>query len=384
PDGGVEWLVAMIQEIEARKRAERARDEFLALVSHELRSPLHVLGGWLAVLRNENAPEVRARALAIAERSAALLARLIGDLLDASRIASGKLEIEREVLDLQQLVRTVVSAFEPLAASRGVALALELPDETPFVAGDADRIEQVVRNLVENALKFTGAGGRVTVRVARSDGWARIEVADTGQGIAPELLPRIFERLTQGEGGPRGAGRGLGLGLSISRHLVELHGGHIEAHSDGAGRGARFVVALPETAMPRRLAPRLVPVEEGDALDGVRVLLVKPDRSAAEAVALALEAADASVAWARSGEEALAEAHTQRPRVVVGDLDAAPAAWPRWLAELRAATPGPLAAIALSAGDVTPERRRARAAGFDAFVHRPADPRRLVATIHSV
>src|SRR5690606_17830436 len=189
-----------------------------------------------------------------------------------------------------------------------------------------------------------------------------------------------------GEGGPRGAGRGLGLGLSIARHLVELHGGRIEAHSEGPGRGARFVVTLPETAMPRRLAPRLhvAPVEESDALDGVRVLLVKPDRAAAEAVALALEGADATVTWARTCEEAIALARAERPRVVVGDLDAAPDAWPEWLAELRAAARGPLAAIALSAGDATTERRRARAAGFDAFVHRPADPRRLVATIHNV
>ncbi|HSJ98950.1 MAG TPA: ATP-binding protein, partial [Myxococcota bacterium] len=333
-DGRIGSYIAVIQDIGARKRAERAKDEFFALISHELRSPLHVLGGWLSVLRQDGAPEMRVRALAIAERSAALLNRLIGDLLDASRIASGKLEIEREVFDLQELVQAVVAAFQPLAEGRGVELGLELPAQTPFVIGDPERVEQVVRNLVDNALKFTAPGGRVRVRLARAGGEATLTVSDTGQGIAPELLPKIFERLTQGEGGPRGAGRGLGLGLSIVRHLVELHGGRIEARSDGPGRGATFVVRLPETAMPQRLAP-LSHADESDALDGVPVLLVKPDRSAAEALALALEAADASVAWARSPEEALDMAGSRRPRVVVTDLDSSPEGWADWLKGLR-------------------------------------------------
>lgn len=374
--------VAVVQDIGARKRAERAKDEFLALVSHELRSPLHVLGGWLSVLRHEQDPDRRARALAVAERSAGLLSRLIGDLLDASRIASGKLEIEREVFDLQELVQAVVAAFQPIAAGRQVALGLALPEQTPFVAGDPERMEQVVRNLVDNALKFTEPGGRVQVRLARADGRVSLVVSDTGHGIAPDLLPRVFERLTQGEGGPRGAGRGLGLGLSIVRHLVELHGGRIEAHSDGPGRGARFVVTLPEAGMPRRLAP-LVPAEDGDELDGVHVLLAKPDRSAAEALALAFENAGASVAWTRSFEAALEEAGRRAPRVVVADLDVSQDDWAGWLGALRDAAGGPLSAIALSAGDHAEGRRRARAAGFDAFVGRPVEPRRLVALVHA-
>jgi PAS domain S-box-containing protein len=382
-DGRVESFVAVVQDIGARKRAERAKDEFFALVSHELRSPLHVLGGWLAVLRQEADPERRRRALETAERSAALLGRLIGDLLDASRIASGKLEIEREVFDLQELVRAVVAAFQPLAASRELTLELELPAHTPFVSGDPERIEQVVRNLLDNALKFTEPGGRVRVQLARAGGRATIAVSDTGRGIAPELLPRVFERLTQGEGGPRGADRGLGLGLSIVRHLVELHGGAIEARSAGRGRGACFVVTLPEAAIPQQLAP-LAPPDESDALDGVHVLVVKPDRSAAEALALALEAADASIEWVRAPDEGLARARQRPPRAVVVDLDVEPDDWAEWLRGLRTETRGPLAAVALSAGDHAIGRRRARAAGFDAFVGRPVDPRRLVATLQGV
>jgi len=382
-DGRVGCYVVMIQDIGARKRAERAKDEFFALVSHELRSPLHVLGGWLSVLRQDAAPEVRARALASAERSAALLNRLIGDLLDASRIASGKLEIEHDVFDLQEVVQAAAAAFQPLAEARAIDLRLELPEQTPFVAGDAERVEQVIRNLVDNALKFTGPGGRVRVTLAHDDGHALLTVSDTGQGIAPELMPRIFERLTQGEGGPRGTERGLGLGLSIVRHLVELHGGRIEARSDGPGRGATFEVRLPETAIPQRLAPLLHP-DESDALDAVQVLLVKPDRSAAEALAIALEAADAGVAWARSCDEALDHVRARPPRIVVADLDAAHEDWAGWLRTLRAELGAPLAAIALSAGDHTVARRQARAAGFDVFLGRPVEPRRLVAAIHGL
>jgi len=381
-DGRIAYFVEIIQDIGARKRAESAKDEFFALVSHELRSPLHVLGGWLSVLRHESAPETRERALAIAERSAGLLNRLIGDLLDASRIASGKLEIEREVLDLQEVVQAVGAAFQPLAAARGVALDLALPEQTPFVAGDSERIDQVVRNLLDNALKFTAPGGRVQLRLARAGGHASIEVSDSGQGIAPDLLPRIFERLTQGEGGPRGAGRGLGLGLSIVRHIVELHGGRIEARSEGPGRGASFVVTLPEAAMPQRLAP--LSLDDESDLDGVHVQLVKPDRSAAEALALAFEAADASVAWAHTSDEALAQARLRRPRVVVADIDAGQDDWAEWLRALRAEGGAPLAAVALSAADHTSQRRRARAAGFDLFLRRPVDPRRLVAAVRGL
>lgn len=382
-DGRISYLIAVIQDIGARKRAERAKDEFFALVSHELRSPLHVLGAWLSVLRHENEPHTRARALEAAERSADLLNRLIGDLLDASRIASGKLEIEREVFDLLEVVQAVAAAFQPLAVSRGVALELVRPAQASFVVGDAARIEQVVRNLVDNALKFTAPGGRVELRMASADGLASLSVSDTGQGIAPDLLPRIFDRLAQGEGGPRGAGRGLGLGLSIVRHLVELHGGRIEAHSEGPGRGARFVVTLPEVAMPQRLAPSS-PADESDALDGVRVLLVKPEREAAEALALAFEAAGASVAWVHSAEEALARTRQRRPHAVVADVDAACDDWAAWLRALRAPGEPRLVALALSAGDHATERRRARAAGFDGFLGRPADPRRIVALVHGL
>ncbi|HVS10261.1 MAG TPA: ATP-binding protein, partial [Planctomycetota bacterium] len=384
PDGAIASLIAVVRDISARKRAERARDEFFAVASHELRSPLHVLGGWLSVLRHESDSAQRARALAVAERSAGLLNRLIGDLLDASRIASGKFEIEREAVDLEEVLQAVVTAFQPLADSREVALVLELlPEQAPFVSGDPERLEQVVRNLVDNALKFTEPGGRIHVQLARAGDRVSIAVSDTGQGIAPELLPRVFQRLTQGERRPRGARRGLGLGLWIVRHLVELHSGGVEARSEGEGRGSTFVVTLPEIPIPQRLTP-LVPDGESDALDGVHVLLVKPDRTAAEALALAFEAADASVAWTRSCEEALDQARQRPPRLLVADLDLEHADWEEWLRGLRAAAPGPLAAIALSAGDHAAGRRRARAAGFDAFLGRPVDPGRLVATAHGL
>lgn len=382
-DGGVAYYIAMVHDIRARKRAERAKDEFFALVSHELRSPLHLLGSWLAVLRRENAPEVRERAIAVAEHSAATLNRLIGDLLDASRIASGKLEIEREVFDLLEVVQGVVTAFEPDARARDVALALELPGRVPFVAGDPERIEQVARNLLDNALKFTPLGGRVVVRVTHERDHAALVVSDSGQGIPAPLLPHLFERFAQGEGGPRGSSRGLGLGLAIVRHLVDLHGGRIEARSEGPGRGAAFEVTLPVTEMPPRLAA-LSPATESDALDEIAVLLVKPDRSVAEAEALGLEASGASVAWATSSEQALELTRAHRPRVVVVDLEAGEEPeWGAWLRALREDGPA-IAAIGLSASDHLAARRQARDAGFDACLRRPVDPQRLVAAIHAL
>jgi PAS domain S-box-containing protein len=373
------------ESVDARAEAERAgraKDGFFALVTHELRSPLAGVTGWLAVLRRETEREVRERALDAIERSAALLARLINDLLDASRIASGKLEIEREVLDLAGVVQGAVEALEPFARSRGVALALRGDELPAFVSGDAERLDQVLRNLIENALKFTPAGGRVEVELGRSGPEIEVTVRDTGTGIDPALLPSIFERFSQGAAGPRGAGRGLGLGLSIVRHLVEVHGGGVSAESEGRGRGATFRVTLPAQALPSRLAP-MQAAEEPDALEGVRVLILEPERTAAEALALLLEDADARIVWARTPEEALVQMET-RPDVFIANLDrleydALPIA-------LRARAPAGaprVAAIALSTVGTPAMRRDAREAGFDAHLEQPVSAARLMAQIHA-
>ena len=370
---------------EEAERADRAKDEFLALVSHELRSPLGVVASWLPMVRPDARPELRERAAGVIQRSVSLLSRLIGDLLDASRIASGKLEIERSLFELVEVVRTAVTALEPTARERGVALGFRAEPAEIYVVGDAERIDQVVHNLVENAIKFTPAEGRVEVTLGQREERVELVVSDNGEGIEPELLPTVFSRFRQGRGGPRGAGRGLGLGLAIVRHLAELHGGSAEAESDGPGRGTRIRVELP-AALERRVPASRPGGAEWATLEGLCVLLLEPDRSAAEALALALEAADAEVAWVRSAGEALAQGGALEPEVVVAAFDALPEEAAELLAGLRSSARGgrPPVAVALSTERTPDARRRAREAGFEGWLTRPFDPAKLVEAIRDL
>jgi len=379
----------LAEAVEARAEAERAgraKDEFFALISHELRSPLGAITGWLAVLRRDTPPEVQARALDVVERNSTLLTRLIGDLLDASRIASGKLEIERIPFDLSEVARAAVTALEPAARDREVDLRLEAGDEPQYVEGDPERLDQIVRNLVGNALKFTPPGGRVDVVLRREADTLVLEVRDTGEGIPADVLPHVFERFRQGDGGTRGAGRGLGLGLSIVRHLVELHGGEVEAASAGPGLGATLSVRLPAAGRPRTLAASRG--KNGpDALEGLCVLLLTADRIAAEGWAMALEAADAEVAWVTSAAEVLAQTGILKPHVLVADIDSRASEARELLGELRAAKPGEgrlVAAVAVSTLGTLESRRDARDAGFDGYLARPFQPAQLVALVRSL
>lgn len=371
---------------EDAERAGRAKDEFLALVSHELRSPLGVVASWLPMLRRDERPDLRNRAVTVIHRNVSLLARLIGDLLDASRIVSGKLELERTLVEFAELVCTAVEALQPSAADRGVELHFRADTAEIYVDGDVERLDQIVHNLVENAIKFTPAGGRIDVDVEARDGRVALAVRDTGQGIAAELLPTVFSRFRQGVGGPRGAARGLGLGLGIVRHLAELHGGGAEAESEGPGRGTRVRVELPLASEPRvRVAERAR--TEAVTLESQCVLLLEPDRLAAEALALALETAEADVAWVRSAGEALAQGDALAPDAIVAAFDALPEESAELVAGMRLPERGlarPPIAVALST-DRTPEaRRRARDAGFDAFLQRPFDPAKLAATLRGL
>jgi signal transduction histidine kinase/DNA-binding response OmpR family regulator len=367
------------------ERAGRAKDDFFALVSHELRSPLSAIAGWLPILRRDSSPEVRTQAVHVIERNVQLLTRLIGDLLDASRMASGKLEIERSSLDLPERIETILDAFQPAARERGVSLVFCSHEPRVFIDGDAERIDQIVRNLIENALKFTPPGGRIDVDVARRSDVVELQVRDSGEGIPAELLPRIFDRFRQGDSGPRGAAKGLGLGLAIVRHLVELHGGRAEAESDGPGRGTRIRLFLPAAPAPRRSAPRRTS-DASSSLEGVCVLLLEPDRFAAQALALALEEANARVVCVRSVDAALAQGDALKPHVVVAAIDPAPREAESLLHAMRCPAGGgtrPILGVALSLDDTPSCRRRARDAGFDAFLARPFDPVRLVAAIRS-
>jgi signal transduction histidine kinase len=254
-------------EREARREAEhasRAKDEFLAMVSHELRTPLGVITGWARLLREGGVDEqTLAGALEMIERNAELQKRLIEDLIDVSRIVAGKLRIDSRLIELAPVVEDTVAAVELSAKTKGIRIHTAYSRETGQVLGDPERLQQVVWNLLSNAVKFTPEGGRVEVRVEEVGATAQIIVSDTGQGISADLLPHVFERFRQGESAGAGRRQGLGLGLSIVRHLVEAHGGTVEAESPGEGRGATFRVRLP-------LAPaddRLQTVRGGEVMD---------------------------------------------------------------------------------------------------------------------
>ena len=231
---------------QAHEEADRTKDEFLATLAHELRSPMTAIRGWVEVLKlGDLEPSGTAEALSMMESSAKVQARIIEDLMDVSRIIAGKVMIEQVQIDLVPLVRTVAATFEPAAATEGIRLTTDIPAEPLLVSGDEVRLQQVGWNLLSNAIKFTPRGGNVHVSLTREKSFAVIRVKDNGRGIASELLPHVFERYRQDESSEKKAHRGLGLGLAIVRHLVEGHGGKIAAASDGPGKGAVFSVSLP-------------------------------------------------------------------------------------------------------------------------------------------
>jgi len=239
-----------------RRRAEelaaanRAKEDFLATLSHELRTPLNAMLGWARLLRMGKLDEAaRSRALETIERNAHVQEQLIADILDVSRIVTGRLRLDLRPIELAPVVDAAIGTLQPSAAAKGVDLSCTL-GRTGKVLGDPDRLQQVVWNLLSNAIKFTPAGGRVTVSLTRAGASAVISVTDTGEGIPPSLLPYVFDRFTQGDSSVTRLHGGLGLGLSIVRHLVELHGGHVSARSDGPGEGAAFSVTLPLRTIP--------------------------------------------------------------------------------------------------------------------------------------
>jgi signal transduction histidine kinase len=241
----------MAREQRARYDAEsanRAKDEFLAVLSHELRTPLTSTLGWTRLLRHAGVNSSQAeRAISAIERSAQMQKRLIEDLLDVSRIIAGRLQLDRAPVRIIDPIRAAVEELRPIAQDKNIRLETAF-ESAPTLEADAVRLQQIVTNLLTNAIKFTPPGGQVTVRVREADRGAEIEVSDTGVGIAPEFLPHVFEPFRQGDAGPRRAYGGLGLGLSIVHHLVKLHGGTIEASSHGPATGATFRVRLPLAA----------------------------------------------------------------------------------------------------------------------------------------
>ena len=375
------------REQAARADAEtagRAKDEFLSTLSHELRTPLNALMGWVWWLRRGGLDaERQARALETVERNTHALAQLIEDLLILSRIITGRLRISLQDVNPAPIVIAAVNSLRPTAAAKSIDLGIVL-EETGRMMADPERLQQVVFNLVANAIKFTPEKGRVDVTLRRADGDVVIEVRDSGQGISPALLPHIFDRF-------RAAGRrpnaGLGLGLSIVRHLVERHGGTIRAESAGDGHGATFTATLPLRAPTTAEAPESVPTPRGPRLDGLRILVVEDDADARLLLKDSLESLGAVVRIATSVQEAVETFEREPPQVLVSDIRLPDDDGYALLARLRAAeatsgrrTP----AIALTAYPRVEDRARALEAGFAMHVPKPVAPDALAAVIAAV
>jgi signal transduction histidine kinase/ActR/RegA family two-component response regulator len=392
-----ERAVLLAREQEARRDAERLnrlKDEFLATVSHELRTPLQAILGWSRLLRGGQADPGRlAKGLEVIDRNAKSQAQLIEDILDVSRIIAGKVRINDATVNLASVIRAAIDTTRPAADAKRIEVVADLDPELGIIAGDEDRLQQVVWNLITNAVKFTPAGGRVHIRAARIDTHVEIVVSDTGAGIPQEFLPYVFERFRQADATTTRTHGGLGLGLAIVRHLVEMHGGTVRAESAGRGCGATFTVTLPIRAVAAGQAGAnleasvrsVAAAKESQALTGMRVLVVDDEADARELLVTVLEQFGAEPRAAGSVAEAVEVLKSFKPHVLVSDIG-----MPgedgyvliRKVREMEAAQGAPsIPAVALTAYARSEDQRRALKAGFRLHVSKPVEPLELVEAI---
>jgi len=379
---------ALRQAKEEAERTNELKDQFLAVLSHELRSPLSSITGWADILERHGSKDaVLAKAAAVIRRNARLQARMIDDLLDMSAVVAGKLVLNLAAADLAAIAGEAVLSHLHLAQSKGVALSARQGGPV-WVQGDAQRLSQVVTNLVGNALKFTDAGGRVEVETLVDGGHAVLRVCDNGRGISTSFLPYVFDRLRQEDGSSTRRAGGLGLGLAIARAIVELHHGRVRAESDGPDRGARFEVTLPLLSSAPSPAAAPVPerpfVQDLD-LDGLHVLLVDDEEDAREVGQVALTSLGARVRLASSASEALALLGAERFDVLVSDIgmpEMDGLSLIRATRRLPGCGAGELAAVALTAFARLPDRQAGLGAGFQAYVAKPIALHRLAEAIH--
>jgi signal transduction histidine kinase/ActR/RegA family two-component response regulator len=404
-------LLLAIEDITARREADalraaraaaeaanRAKDDFIAVLSHELRTPLNAILGWARVLRlgrqDLAKPEQGLEAI---QRNAESQAQLLEGLLDVSRIATGKLELELRPVDFVAVIEAAVEAARPAAEAKGVRMEARLDPAAAPVWGDRERLQQIVGNLLSNAVKFTPTAGAVEVTLEAVESRARLVVRDTGQGIAPQFLPHLFERFSQAEGSTTRTHRGLGLGLAIVQHLVRLHGGVVRADSPGVGQGATLTVELPllegETATAREVDRRAeregrVPAAgERPDLWGLSVLVVDDEDDALELLATELRAQGARVALARTAREALDALERDRPDAIVSDIGLPTEDGYSLIRKVRARPPqqgGLTPAVALTAFASRDDASRALEAGYQTHLTKPVDSAALLRVIASL
>ena len=394
--GRVIGSLAVVENISARKdaerrierlyaeaeRANRVKDEFLAMLSHELRTPLNAMSLWLQMLRQGSlSPDRIEHALDIIDRNTKAQVRLIEDILDISRIVSGKLQLHLAPIDLRRVVVAATDLVRPLTAARNQMLQVEVPEAPVVVRGDASRLQQIVNNLLSNSVKFTPSGGSVSVRLSTDHSRAVIEVTDTGAGIDPEFIPHVFERFAQADSSSSRAHGGLGLGLAIVSYLVGAHDGQVSAESEGRGKGSTFRVMLDLASGPVETP---APGDADTSLDltGTRVLVVDDEQDTRDSLQMLLSARGAQVRVAASAKEALESCRLDAPDVLISDLgmpDEDGYVLMERIRQLDASRP--IFAVALSGYVGDEDRQRSRRAGYHHHLAKPPDLSRLLATV---
>jgi PAS domain S-box-containing protein len=380
----------LARESDARAAAEEAnrlKDEFLATISHELRSPLNAILGWARLLRD---PKVRdeqlERALEIVERNAQAQTRLIEDLLDVSRITSGKLSIQMRPVNLNSTAQGAIADLRPAAEAKGIDMRIIEGEEEIKLLGDADRLQQVVWNLLSNAIKFTPEGGRIEAELKRFGERAELRISDTGRGISPEFLPHIFDRFRQATGGDSRARAGLGLGLAIVRYIVEAHGGSVSVNSAGVGQGATFICKFPLAGVEQEPIPAVqrehprLEVSAKPSLKGIKVLVVDDDEDARDVLKAALNNYGAEVATATGASQALDKLASEKMDVLVSDINMPGMDGYELIRRVRERTPeqgGQIPAVALTAYARAEDRMRALQSGYQTHVPKPVEPAEL-------
>jgi len=390
-------IIAVENILHAEEReTNRLKDEFLATVSHELRTPLSAILTWTRILDQDDLDAATLdRGVKVIARNAKAQAQLIGDLLDVSRVITGKLHLDLRSVDLRTVVGGGIDSLAPAAAAKSIEITAHVPQEPVPLVGDPERLQQILGNLVGNAIKFTPEGGHVDVRLARSEQHAEITVTDTGQGISPAFLPQVFDRFRQADSSTSRAHGGLGLGLAIVRNLTEMHGGSVRAESPGEGRGATFTVTLPfaRGLEPREAAvisptPHQAVAGEGSdvapQLDGLRALVIDDDADGREAIAFMLTRAGAEVSTAASVRSALTSIDHWLPDVVLSDIGLPGDDGYVFIEQLRTLAAGrglSIPAVALTAYAGAEERARALGAGYLEHLAKPVEPARLLSVL---
>jgi PAS domain S-box-containing protein len=385
----IERTELLAREQKARAEAEaanRMKDEFLATLSHELRTPLSAILGWIQLLRTETLNEAqRAHALETIDANAKLQTQLVADILDVSRIITGKLRLEVKWVDLEDVVNAAIETLRPATAAKGIAIELQVDPRLGPVRGDPERLQQVMWNLLSNAIKFCARAGRVVVTIAPLGSHVEVVVTDNGEGISADQLPHIFERFRQGDNSTKRRHGGLGLGLAIVRHLVELHGGSVVAESAGPGAGSTFRVHLPKLATPGVDTAREAIKPEAPAPDlaGLHVVVLDDDAALREILSLFLEGNGARVSSVSSVAEAMKMVNTERPDAVISDISMPDEDGYDLVRQLRAVDRHgkPIPTLALTAHARTEERHRTLSAGFHAHLTKPVDMKELVSVV---